>query len=151
MSNTPAEGTLYTIGHLVQFSGLTDRTIRNYIASGILHGEKINGVWYFSPEQIGEFLAHPAVRPSILAKHNALVFDFMANRKKKHANTCIILDLPGKNHKKVSEYFCCAINNGVYQDLHFALDAKNDHLRVILTGDTFQILTLVNEFVDQEH
>ena len=33
-------GNYYLINHLVMFTGLTDRTIRNYIASGILQGKK---------------------------------------------------------------------------------------------------------------
>lgn len=39
----------YLINHLVMITGLTDRTIRSYIASGILQGEKINGLWHFTP------------------------------------------------------------------------------------------------------
>ena len=59
-------GNYYTIGHIVQFTGLTDRTIRSYIAGGILQGEKINGIWHFTPEQVDAFLRHSAVRPSII-------------------------------------------------------------------------------------
>ena len=75
-------GKYYVINHLVMFTGLSDRTIRNYIASGILQGEKINGLWHFTPEQVEEFVRHPAVRPSILAKNNGLVYDFLLDTKK---------------------------------------------------------------------
>lgn len=34
----------YVINELVMFTGLTDRTIRNYLSSGILRGEKVDGV-----------------------------------------------------------------------------------------------------------
>ena len=34
------EENLYLISHLVLITGLTDRTIRNYIASGILKAKK---------------------------------------------------------------------------------------------------------------
>ena len=74
-------GAYYVINHLVMFTGLTDRTIRNYIATGILKGEKINGLWHFTPEQVDEFVRHPAVRPSILAKNNSLVYDFLLEDK----------------------------------------------------------------------
>ena len=67
----------YLINHLVLITGLTDRTIRNYISNGILHGEKINGLWHFTSEEVESFIAHPAVRPSILAKHNSAVYDFL--------------------------------------------------------------------------
>ena len=76
-------GNYYLINHLVLITGLTDRTIRNYISTGILHGEKINGIWHFTPEEVDQFIAHPAVRPSILAKHHTFVYDFLLENKKK--------------------------------------------------------------------
>ena len=39
MKDTSATGNYYCIAHLVQFTGLTDRTIRNYISLGILKGD----------------------------------------------------------------------------------------------------------------
>ncbi len=62
MDNT---GNYYLISHLLRITGLSDRTIRNYISSGILQGEKINWLWHFTPEQVERFICHPAVRPSI--------------------------------------------------------------------------------------
>jgi len=113
------EGHYYLIRHLVLFTGLSDRTIRNYIASGILRGEKINGLWHFTPEQVDAFLHHPAVRPSILAKRNATVYDFLLDTGKKSCEACIILDLPGRSEKKVSEHFCYRINTKEAANIHF--------------------------------
>ena len=70
MENT---GNYYCIKHLTLFTGLTDRTIRNYIADGTLKGEKINGVWHFTPEAVEEFIQNPSVRLSIQAKNKSLV------------------------------------------------------------------------------
>ena len=78
-----ATGNYYLINHLVLITGLTDRTIRNYISNGILHGEKINGLWHFTPEEVESFIAHPAVRPSILAKHHSAVYDFLLEKQKR--------------------------------------------------------------------
>ena len=50
------EEELYLINHLTMITGLSDRTIRNYIASGILNGEKINGMWHFTPEEVDAFI-----------------------------------------------------------------------------------------------
>ena len=38
-------GNYYVINQLVMFTGLTDRTIRNYIAFGILQGGKKNDIY----------------------------------------------------------------------------------------------------------
>lgn len=137
---------LYTIGHLTQFTGLTDRTIRSHIASGFLEGEKINGVWHFTPEQVDAFMSHPAVRPGILAKRNALVYDFMLEDKKTRQQACIILDLPGEDEKAATEFFCYAINNGEFSDLRFSFDGLGGTPRIILRGHSEQVLQLVNQY-----
>ena len=139
---------LYLINHLTLFTGLTDRTIRNHIASGFLHGEKINGLWHFTPEQVDQFLRHPAVRPGILAKNNALVYDFLADGKKQSPTGCFILDLPGEDTKKCTEFFCYEIVNGDFHDLRFTYDAVGDTPRVILRGPVEQILPLTSRYFD---
>lgn len=131
MENT---GNYYLISHLVLMTGLTDRTIRNYISSGILQGEKINGLWHFSTEQVENFVTNPAVRPSILAKQHALVYDFLLENKKDTSETCVILDIPGKNKKEVAEYFCYRISTEDFQNVWFAFDGLADVPRVILKG-----------------
>lgn len=139
-------GNYYFLNHLALFTGLTDRTLRNYISSGILKGEKINGIWHFTPEQVEEFICHPAVRPSILAKKHGIVYDFLLNTGKEEPQTCIILDIPNKEKKHIAEFFCYRINNGVYHDLQFSFDGYHDTKRVILKGRTADVLQLVTEF-----
>ena len=128
------------------FTGLSDRTIRNYIASGILQGEKINGLWHFTPEQVEEFVRHPAVRPSILAKNNGLVYDFLLDTKKTRQEMCVILDTPCADKKTVAEYFCYSINSGGYHNIQFSFDGVMETSRVILKGDAAEVLRLVNEY-----
>ena len=139
-------GKYYVINHLVMFTGLSDRTIRNYIASGILQGEKINVLWHFTPEQVEEFVRHPAVRPSILAKNNGLVYDFLLDTKKTGQEMCVILDTPCADKKTVAEYFCYSINSGGYHNIQFSFDGVMETSRVILKGDAAEVLRLVNEY-----
>ena len=142
-------GNYYLISHLVLATGLTDRTIRNYIASGILRGEKIDGLWHFTPEQVEEFIRHPAVRPSILAKNNGLVYDFLLNDRKTEPEVCVILDIPGAEKKNLAEFFCYRISEGNYQNIRFSFDGVTDTSRVILKGETAEVLRLVNEYYAQ--
>ena len=95
-------GKYYLISHLVLLTGLTDRTIRKYISSGILQGEKIDGLWHFTPEQVEGFVRHPAVRPSILAKHHAAVYDFLLDDQKNDDEICVVLDCPRRNNYSFS-------------------------------------------------
>lgn len=135
----------YTLGHLTQFTGLTDRTLRSYLAKNILQGEKINGIWHFTEEQVDAFFRHPAARPSIQAKNNAIVYDFMLCSKKQESMICIILDLPNADRDATSAFFCNAITSGDFHDLRFAFDGI-ETTRVILSGHPEQVLSLVNSY-----
>ena len=142
-------GNYYTIQHIVLITGLTDRTIRGYLATGLLEGEKINGLWHFTPEQVETFLRHPAVRPSILAKNNAIIYDFLAEDRKQDAEMCVILDLPGDNPKRIAEFFCYTISTGDFHDFRFAFDSAGGTPRVILKGDPQQIRALLDQYYAQ--
>ena len=146
-----SSGHYYLIKHLTLITGLTDRTIRNYLNMGILQGDKINGLWHFTPEQVEEFLRHPAVRPSILAKHNALIYDFLAESKKPAAQICITLDLPDVDKKSVAQFFCYRINHGDFHQIHFSFDVIGTMARIILKGDPAEVMTLINEYYQQSN
>ena len=150
MNNTSATGNYYNIKAVTLITGLTDRTIRNYISLGILEGEKINGLWHFTPAQVESFIRHPAVRPSIQAKNNAIVYDFLLDTSKKEPAVCIILDLPDADPKETAEFFMYAINNGTeFRDLEFSFDAVYETPRVILKGSVGQNMNLVNRYYQQ--
>ena len=146
MNDDLAVGNYYTIGHVVLITGLTDRTIRNYISLGLLEGEKINGLWHFTPEQVQAFVAHPSVRPSIQAKKNSIVHDFMLMPNRQTHRSCLMLDIPERDPKEVAEFFCYAINTGGYEDIRFSFDSLEGTNRVILCGNTETVLELATRF-----
>ena len=123
----------YSVRQLAECTGLSDRTIRNYLASGILEGEKTEGSWRFTPEQVEEFIRHPAVRPSILAKNHGAVYDFLATPHGEKSEICLILDLPGRDREGVSRY----------TNLRFTFDGVQKAPRVILTGDTREVMEIL--------
>ncbi len=137
---------LFLINHLLLLTGLSERTIRSYIASGILEGEKINGLWHFTPEQVEQFISHPAVRPSILAKQNSIVYDFLLEDKKKSQEMCVVFDVPGADKKELANYFCYEISNGAYSGIQFAFDGIPQTPRVILSGEPMQVMSLIQGY-----
>jgi len=146
-----ATGNYYVLGHLKLITGLSERTLRNYISTGILIGEKINGMWHFTAEQVESFLSVPTVRQSIRAKKNALVYDFLIDRKKKREECCIILDIPHGNGKEISEFFCYEISNGNFCNIDFSFEAeKSSSKRVILKGDADDVMLLINKYRSRE-
>ena len=149
--NFDSEDRLYTLGHLVMFTGLTDRTLRSYIKLGLLVGEKINGLWHFTPEQVESFISNKAVRPSILAKNNALIYDFILDRKKKVPECAMVLDITDGSRREVAEFFCYTISNEGYHHINFSMDAPmGAYPRVILKGHTDQVMKLVNAYFDRK-
>ena len=84
----------YTITDVTVMSGLNERTIRTYLANGLLKGEKVGGAWRFTAEQFGDFLGQDMVRGSVQAKANAVVYDFLIESRRKEDAACLILDQP---------------------------------------------------------
>ena len=141
-------GSYYVINHISLITGLTDRTIRNYIADGTLKGEKINGLWHFTPEAVEEFIQNPAVRLSIQGKNKSLVYDFMLNEFKKEDEACIILDLPNADRKTVMEQFAYRINQGSYTNINFSFDGFMKTPRIILRGKMEDVLEISNAYMN---
>jgi len=146
MDSHNSTGNYYTIRHVAQFSGLTDRTIRSYIADGFLQGEKINGLWHFTEEQIDQFLRHPAVRPSIQSKRNALIQSFLLEDSKQQAQCCMILDLPHISKADIVDFFCNEISRLELRDFHFSFDGFNQTPRIILKGRYEEVVDLIDRF-----
>lgn len=125
---------MYTINDLSVMTGLTTRTIRNYCKLGVLEGEKVDGVWQFTPEQFCAFLADPNVRPTLQAKNRSIVFDFLAQDWKDTDAVCVVLDrkVDADEADALSRAFCEAVNQrtGVRLSFQFA----DGHARVILSG-----------------
>lgn len=126
----------YTINDIATMTGLTTRTVRNYMKLGLLEGEKADGIWQFSIEAVSAFMADKNVQPSIQAKKNGVVFDFLADNYKKVNEICTILDFPVSQEEamEISDFFCretCRENVG---NMKFSFDYNNGFARVILKG-----------------
>lgn len=141
----------YTINELAMMTGLTARTLRNYIKLDILKGEKVDGVWRFTPEDISAFVSHPTVKPSIQAKNKAIVLDFLANDCKKENEICTILDLyiDEAESDEVSEFFCNQINSYKGGKIRFSYERSGKHTRVILSGNEDVVMEILNAYYTQ--
>lgn len=139
----------YSINELATITGLTTRTLRNYIKMDILSGEKIDGIWQFDSEQIEAFLHHPMAAPSIRAKKNAIVYDFMADTEKKQHEMCTILDIQAdeKEAEEISGFFCNYINqNDMGNNIQFSFERTGKHVRIILKGYEQEVLKCLNQY-----
>lgn len=140
---------MYNLNDIATMTGLSTRTLRNYLKNGFLEGEKIEGIWQFTEENFYAFLSHEAVKPALQAKKNALVYDFMADRKKTSNELCIILDLCADQEEaaEVSNTFCNAVNScQPSSNIRFAFESRNGHVRVIVTGSEDTVLDVLHAY-----
>ena len=142
-------GKYYTINEVATMTGLTTRTIRNYLKSGLISGEKINGVWTFSSEDFADILNSPAIKPSIQAKNNAVVYDFLVDDRKRTNKICTIIDLyiEDEEAEEISQFFCDTINSyHNTDDLSFKYEKRGRNVRVILSGTDEMTMEILNKY-----
>ena len=77
----------YNLKDLALMTGFTDRTLRNYLLQGLLKGQKVDGVWQFTLQEVDEFFQEPFVKEGLRTKRNGIVYDYLADRKKKTPRT----------------------------------------------------------------
>lgn len=143
---------MYTINHVALMSGLSSRTIRNYMKMGFIEGEMINGVWHFSAEAVGDFFENANVAPAIRAKRNALIFDFLADDYKQQDEMCAVLDERAtlEEANAMSEFFCDAINREWQGSIRFGFTFNGNRARVILTGPEDAVQMLLDGYRNAE-
>ena len=136
----------YSLNDLALMTGLTTRTLRNYLAQGLLHGEKTDGVWQFTDAELERFFCDPFVKEGLRIKRSSVVFDFLADRNKEKARSCIILDIPAsrKEGDKISDFFCGKMRDAA--DVCFYYDWDNGFCRVILSGAADSVANIMNAY-----
>jgi len=125
----------YNLNQLALISGLTTRTLRNYLRQGALRGEKLDGVWQFDEEDLDAFFADHAAQKAMTAHRHALVWDFLADAYKKTNRACVILDLPvsAEEAAEASRFFAQAVCE-MGHDIELRCGQERDLLRIVLSG-----------------
>ena len=94
-------------------------------------------------------LTNPAIKPSIKTKGNGVIFDFIADDRKKNNKICTILDLyaDDEESEEISRFFCNTINNNYSTaDLVFKFERYGKNVRVILSGGEDVVSDLINKY-----
>ena len=121
-----------------------DQDILNH---GILSGTKVDGAWSFTPEQIEAFTQNPAVQPSIRAKKNAIVFDFLGTKPRGGDRMCTVLDLELSEAMKASVFFCEKVSSITPDsEIHSAAEPIGAGVRIILSGSPKDVLGMLNQY-----
>ena len=136
----------YHLNDLVLMTGLTTRTLRNYLTQGLLHGEKADGVWQFTDAELDRFFSDPFVKEALKIKRSSVVFDFLAERSKDDARTCVILDIPASRAQgsRISAFFCERMCDT--EDAKFNYGWEKGLCRVILSGAADSVAKIMGAY-----
>ena len=63
----------YTLLDLIRFTRLSERSLRRFISEGVLCGEKQNYKWFFTTQNILDFLSNDSVAAIMESKFNTLL------------------------------------------------------------------------------
>jgi len=140
----------YNLNEVAMITGLTTRTLRNYLKTDLLKGEKINGNWSFTEEELDAFLSNPAVKQAVKAKRNAVVYDFLSNPFKKENRICTIMDFPVSDAEamEISSFFCKLINEKG-KDIQFTFNKENGLARFIICGSEDQVTDFMKAYYER--
>jgi len=141
----------YTLNDIAKMSGMTTRTLRNYLRLGILEGEKVDGVWRFSEEQLYAFMDNPSARQGMHAKQNAIVTDFLLMSGRKENRTCVILDFCTEREeaKQAAAFFCERIKEQEDEELQFGMEWHKKNMRIILSGTETAVKEIMKRYYEE--
>lgn len=138
----------YNINNVAMMTGFTTRTIRNYIKMGLLNGNKENGIWQFTAENLEEFFTNPNITAALNSKRNAQVFDFLADDKKQVNSVCVILDLHVDQEvaEKTIHFFCDEMCSDSTSNVKMASYREGGQTRIILSGVEEVITNIMKKY-----
>ncbi|NLV88914.1 MAG: helix-turn-helix domain-containing protein [Tissierellia bacterium] len=141
---------LYTVEDVARMTGLTSRTIRNYLKDGKLKGKKIGVQWRFTEEDINELFEDKDFYDSVEVTKNQIVIDFINNEEVNEISICAIIDYPCKDvaimedlYKKVSQVVNVYIKKGI-KKFSYLYQENHKKARFIITGEINCVQKVLN-------
>ena len=138
---------LYTVSDVAQMTGLTERTIRNYIKDGKLQGKKVGVQWRFTEEDIENLFQDPSVSGKVMENNHEKITRFI--EQKPIAETGAILINEAVENEKELEKKVEKIIDFVNQNKNFRFSYqyfKEDKIaQFILIGN----IKTIGEFMEK--
>lgn len=135
---------LYTVADVAQVTGLTSRTIRNYLKDGTLTGQKIGVQWRFTEDEIKKLFSRqsPGQRSP-----SQIVRSFLGEQDRAQAGACVLFDFPGVSELEGMELYqriqeLC--REGV-SSMSYEYHDESRLLRIALSGDTDAVMDLLEQ------
>ena len=136
----------YTVADVAQVTGLTSRTIRNYLKDGTLTGQKIGVQWRFTEEEIRKLFSKQTPGGNTTSQR---VRGFLGNQDREQNSCLTLMDVPHVDEKKGMSLYCemkaLADNEKLISEITYEYHEDLQLLRVAVTGET----GAVTDFLEQ--
>ena len=98
----------YTVKEIAKKLNLTDRTIRNYLASGQLKGSRVGGQWRFSETDINNLFQTSEFRKKLKDRANSNAKDFIDEKLDMQGDVtvCAIINYENKDQSYMDKLEC---------------------------------------------
>ncbi len=93
---------LYTVEDVAQMTGLTSRTIRNYLADGRLTGRKVGAQWRFTEENISAIFTEADARQPVRSAAADEVQNFLNPQSRSSVTVCSVVDYPAESSDAIA-------------------------------------------------
>ncbi|MFV0465537.1 MAG: helix-turn-helix domain-containing protein [Lachnospiraceae bacterium] len=141
---------LYTVADVAELTGLTDRTIRNYLKDGTLHGKKIGVQWRFTEEDINALFLETQSIENRTRTPEELISYFLNQNQKDENISCFAadFDLMAKqraDRDEISEWLSeqqkeCSSKKEL--DLAYCMLEQTLILRIVIMGTISNVETM---------
>ncbi len=137
------EQKLYTVADVAELTGLTSRTIRNYLKDGTLRGRKIGVQWRFTEEDINRLFSEVDGEGQKVMHIEDVVSAFLKERTVTEPEGCLTVTIPFTKTSEMKQYQKKVIEflNTDGKELMTAFKALEEEgiLRIAVSGDMIKI------------
>lgn len=119
-----------SMSDLSTMTGLTTRTLRNYLSLGILNGAKEDGKWVFSDEDFNNFLSDETVKHTLESKRLGIIFDTFNGYADESAS---IINLKVKNSEEFASKLMAKIDD--YPEVRFKLTIRDGIAKIAYSAN----------------
>ena len=135
---------LYTVADVAQITGLTSRTIRNYLKDGTLTGQKIGVQWRFTEDEIKKLFSRQTPGQS---SPSQIVKSFLGEQERETSAFCALLDFPGVTQLDGMELYRRlqeACKEGI-SSMSYEYHDEGQLLRIAVSGDIEAVMDLLEQ------
>jgi excisionase family DNA binding protein len=137
----------YTVADVARVTGLTSRTIRNYLKDGTLRGQKIGVQWRFTEDEVKKLFSRQTPGCSSPAQ---VVRGFLGQETQKGASFCVLLDVPGVSEEEGRRLYQQMEQTGQNGQAGITAMSYEYHdegqlLRIAVSGEAEVVMDLLEE------